>query len=152
MHSKLPIIRIAALLCLLSSTAQTQILHPVKWSYGAKKLCKNKAVIFIKATIEDGWHIYSAYQKEGGPLKTSFEFTGHELTGNISEPTPLSRFEKSFNMNVTYFEHEVIFQQKIKIRQAQADKVVVVGTVSFMCCNDQKCLAPETVNFSIPIK
>jgi hypothetical protein len=34
-----------------------QIEDPVKWSYAAKKVSSTEAVVLIKATIEDGWHI-----------------------------------------------------------------------------------------------
>ena len=149
--------KLVFILLIACTSVQAQVLHPVKWAYGAKRTGKTEAVVFIKATIDDGWHIYSVDQKPGGPLKTSFEFSpsgDFEIVGNVSEPTPATRFEKVFNMNVNYFEHEVIFQQKVSLRQAQADKalVFVLGSVSFMCCNDHQCLAPETVNFSVPIK
>jgi hypothetical protein len=47
-----------------------QVLSPVKWSYAAKKISQNEADIYLKATIDDGWHIYSTAQKDGGPIKT----------------------------------------------------------------------------------
>ena len=144
---KISVIILLLTACLFS---QAQILHPVKWAYGAKKLNSKEAVIFIKATIDDGWHIYSAYQKEGGPVPTSFAFApgSFHLTGNIIEPTPKTRFEDAFNMNVSYFENSVIFQQQIKLYEK---KTVVNGSLKFMCCNDHQCLAPETVSFSVPI-
>jgi len=53
---------------------QAQILKPVKWSYAAKKVNSNEAVIFFKAVIDKGWHIYSQNVKDGGPTKTVFTF------------------------------------------------------------------------------
>ena len=57
------------LLFIALATTRAQILTPVHWSYGAKKTGKNEAVIFIKATIDDGWHVYSQYVKDGGAHK-----------------------------------------------------------------------------------
>lgn len=131
---------------------QAQILHPVKWAYGAKKLNSKEAVVFIKASIDDGWHIYSVYQKDGGPVPTSFIFpksADYQVTGSISEPKPVTRFEQAFNMDVSFFEQEVIFRQKIRLLRSPA---FVTGSLKFMCCNDHQCLAPETVDFTIPIK
>ena len=51
-----------------------QIEHPVKWSYAAKKISSTEAVVFLRATIQDGWHIYALDVKDGGPIKTSFYF------------------------------------------------------------------------------
>jgi DsbC/DsbD-like thiol-disulfide interchange protein len=142
----------SAIVLLIVTAAHAQILTPVKWSYAAKKTGKNEATVYFKATIEPNWHIYSTYIGDGGPIKTSFTFSSSKeftLAGKIVEPTPIKKFEKAFNMNVTYFENSVIFQQKIKLKAAQA---TVKGKLEYMTCNDQKCLPPEEVEFSIPVK
>lgn len=139
----------------LWSVCSAQILHPVHWSYAAKKLNANEAVIMLKADIDPGWHIYSTVQPDGGPVKTSFVFAPsvrYTVVGTISEPKPVTRYEKAFEMNVSYFENMVIFQQKVTLRQAQGDKTVIKGTLRFMVCNDKQCLPPENVSFSIPVK
>jgi thiol:disulfide interchange protein DsbD len=52
-------------------------------------------------------------------------------------------------MDVTYFEKSVVFQQKIKLKSANA--TAVKGQLEYMTCNDQKCLPPEDIDFSIPL-
>ncbi|WP_316822933.1 protein-disulfide reductase DsbD N-terminal domain-containing protein [Pedobacter gandavensis] len=139
-----------ALMC--SFSASSQILKPVKWSYAAKKTSKTEAVLYLKATIEDGWHLYSQNMADGGPVKTAFSFSpskAYKLIGKTIEPKAVTKFEKSFDMNVSYFANSVVFQQKIKLT---TPKALVKGTVEFMVCNDQQCLPPETVEFSIPVK
>ena len=145
-------ITIAIALIMMSSALKAQILTPVKWSYAAKKTGKNEAVVFIKATIDDGWHIYSQTVKDGGPVKTSFTFspsTAFTLVGNTIEPTPITRNEKVFKMDVSYFEKSVIFQQKIHLNSGQA---TVKGTLEYMTCNDHQCLPPDDIDFSIAVK
>lgn len=137
---------------LLSTGLFAQILKPVKWSYAAKKIDKTQAVLLLKATIDKGWHIYSNQQKDGGPVKTSFTFTpakDYTVNGAVAEPKPITKFEKAFNMNVSYFENTVVFQQKIKLRKDQTN---IKGKIEYMVCNDKQCLPPEDVDFSIPIK
>lgn len=128
-----------------------QILTPVKWSYAAKRTGPNEAVIFIKASIEPGWHLYSQYMKDGGPVKTSFTFAadpGYKLLGKTVEPKPVLKFEKVFGMEVGFFETSVVFQQKIKLlKKATAIK----GSVEFMVCNDKQCLPPDKIEFSVPV-
>ena len=135
----------------LSLSASSQILKPVKWSYAAKKTSATEATLFIKATIEDGWHIYSQNMADGGPVKTTFIFPvskAYKLVGKTVEPKPITKFEKSFEMNVSYFEKSAIFQQKIKLTAANP---TVKGSLEFMVCDDHQCLPPETVEFSIPV-
>ena len=141
-----------ALISIISTASYAQILTPVKWSYGAKKIDNEQAIVFIKATIDKGWHIYSQHVADVGPIKTSFRFDKSEdytLNGNTSEPKAVSKYEKSFSTNVQYFEQSVVFQQKIKLKNGQA---LVNGTMNYMVCSNKQCLPPEDVEFSIPVK
>lgn len=137
---------------MMSAGAYAQIEAPVKWSYAAKKLNNNEAVILLRATIQDGWHIYSQNVKDGGPIKTSFTFAPskeYTLVGKPSEPKPVTKYEEAFKMNVSYFEKTVTFQQKIKLK---SNKVTAIkGQLEFMTCNDKKCLPPDDVDFTIPL-
>jgi DsbC/DsbD-like thiol-disulfide interchange protein len=137
---------------LIGTALKAQILTPVHWSYAAKKISSTEAVILMKATIDEGWHIYSQNVKDGGPVKTTFTFpaaTAYTLVGKTIEPVPVTRYEKSFSMNVSFFEHEVVFQQKVKLNAGQ---VTVRGSLEYMTCNDHQCLPPEDLEFSIPVK
>ena len=143
---------LAAVILLMSAGAFAQIEAPVKWSYAAKKISSTEAVVFLRATIQDGWHIYSQTVKDGGPIKTSFTFSPskeYSLIGQTTEPTPVTKYETSFSMNVSYFEKSVTFQQKIKLKSANVS--AVKGKLEYMTCNDKKCLPPEDIDFSIPL-
>ncbi|MDB5144409.1 MAG: sugar transporter [Mucilaginibacter sp.] len=137
---------------IMSAGAYAQIEAPVKWSYAAKRLPNNEAVILLRATIQDGWHIYSLNVGDGGPIKTSFKFAPskeYALVGKTAEPTPIKKYEDAFKMNVTYFEKTVTFQQKIKLKSAKATSVK--GQLEYMTCNDKKCLPPEDVDFTVAL-
>jgi len=132
--------------------ASAQIEKPVTWSYAAKKTGKNEAIVYLKANLEQGWHIYSQNMKDGGPVKTAFTFSpSKEYTkvGNTIEPKPIVKFEKTFDMNVSYFENTVTFQQKVKLNKPAT---VVKGKLEYMVCNDSQCLPPDEISFSIPVK
>jgi len=131
--------------------AFAQIEGHVTWAYAAKKVSPTEAMVYLKATIDDSWHIYSAYIKEGGPIKTSFKFSPskeYAMVGKIVEPKPISQYDKNFSMNLTYFENSVTFEQKVKLT---GKKTTVKGSLEYMTCNDHKCLPPETVEFSVPV-
>jgi DsbC/DsbD-like thiol-disulfide interchange protein len=140
-----------ALLALgLGLSAYAQIESPVKWQYAAKRISPTEAVVFLRATIQDGWHIYSQDVKDGGPIKTSFTFDpskDYSLEGKTSEPTPLTKYETAFSMNVSYFEKTVTFQQKVKLKSPSVS--VIKGKLEYMTCNDKKCLPPDDLDFSV---
>jgi thiol:disulfide interchange protein DsbD len=143
---------IITVLILFALQSKSQILQPVKWSYAAKKTSATEAVVFIKATIDAGWHVYSQFVKDGGPVKTTIDFTPSNtfaMVGKTTEPQPIIRMEKAFGMEVGFFEKSVIFQQKIKLKARQ---VTVSGKLEYMTCNDQKCLPPDDIDFSISVK
>jgi hypothetical protein len=137
---------------IFSLSAHSQILKPVTWSYAAKKISKTEAVVYMKATIDQGWHIYSQNLKDGGPVKTTFTFPAaktYTLIGKTIEPKAITRYEDTFQMNVSFFEKSVVFQQKVKLKGTSA---IVKGTVEFMTCDDKQCQPPEEISFSIPVK
>lgn len=137
---------------LFSLATYAQIQDPVSWSYLAKKTSATEATVYLKATIEDGWHLYSQFVKEGGPVKTTISFTkspAFTLIGKTIEPKPITKFEPTFNMSVSYFEKSVVFQQKVKLKGKTA---VVKGKLEFMVCDDKQCLPPSEVEFSITVK
>lgn len=132
--------------------AFAQLEDPVSWSYGYKKISATEGIVLVKASLEEGWHIYSQTVKPGGPNKTVFKFAqskDYVLVGTPTEPKPISKYEKVFGMNVPYFENQVVFQQRVKLKKPTT---VVKGTVEFMVCNDTSCLPPKDVSFSVPVK
>ncbi|MBB6499596.1 protein-disulfide reductase DsbD N-terminal domain-containing protein [Pedobacter cryoconitis] len=132
--------------------ASAQIETPVTWSYAQKKISNTEAIVYLKATIQDGWHIYSQTVKPGGPVKTTIKFNPSKdfvKVGATIEPKPLTKFEKVFDMNVGYFEKQVVFQQKIKLNKPGT---IVTGTIEFMVCDASKCLPPDEVKFSVQVK
>lgn len=132
--------------------ADAQILQPVKWSYAAKRINAKQAVVYLKATIDNGWHIYSQDIAANGPTKTVFSFQSSKdyvLDGRTIEPKPIVHFDKMFDMKIGYFEKAVIFQQKINIKTT--GKIKVKGKLEFGTCDDKQCLPPEQIEFNIAV-
>ena len=141
-----------AILFVTATGVSAQILEPVKWQFGAKKINNDEAVVFMKATIDKGWHIYSQNIEEGGPIKTSFTFSPsneYALIGKPAEPKPKSKHEEVFGMDVSYFDKEVVFQQKIKLKKGST---TVKGAVEFMACDANQCLPPDEIAFAVAVK
>lgn len=137
---------------LLSVSNLRPIENHVKWSYLAKRVSPTEATIYLKATIDEGWHIYSQNIEEGGPTKTEFAFApskDYKLTGKTIEPKAVAKFDKFFMMNIASFEKEVIFQQKIKLKPKMAPTVRV--RLEFGVCSTKSCLPPDEATFNIPV-
>ncbi len=136
--------------CIFSLNAQ--ILKPVKWSFSSKKTGDNEAVLIFTAKIDKGWHLYSQYIPDNGPVATTFTLDKNssiQLVGKIMEPKPIVQNDPNFNMVLKFFATKAVFTQKIKLL---TDKpVTVTGSINFMCCNDVSCLPPNDVNFSIKV-
>lgn len=145
---------LAIFLMIIGLNVQAQIEQPVTWSYAAKKINSKEAVLYLKASIDPDWHLYSQHIKPGGPIPTSFSFipakANYQLIGKVAEPKAITKEEKVFKMTVSYFENSVIFQQKIKLLSKKP--FAVKGKLEYMVCNDSQCLPPAEVEFTIPIK
>lgn len=143
-----------SLLLLISVQAlNAQILKPVKWSYAAKKVSPTEAIVYLKASIDKGWHMYSQHIADGGPTKTVFTFAPsvqYALVGKTQESKAIVKFEKMFNMQVGYFENQAVFQQRVKLKSK--NQTTVKGTINFGACDDTTCIPPEDVNFNVTIK
>lgn len=147
---------IRLLLCCLLHTARIPgpagPEKPVTWTFEARRVNAHEVVLLFTATLDPGWHIYSAYQKPGGPVKTSIVFTPSKdfsLQGKLREPKPLTRYSTAFDLPVSYFEGKVSFQQYVTIREKET---LVSGELEYMACNELKCLNPEKLPFHIPVK
>lgn len=139
-------------ICLITAKSYAQILTPVKWSYASKKINDKEVVLFLKASIEEGWHIYSLTLPPDGPQATTFSFQpnkGYQLNGKVNAAAPIMKHDPTFNMRLGLYKNSVIFQQKILLNDFPT---AVKGTLKFMACNDSQCLPPEEVNFNIPVK
>lgn len=96
--------------------------------------------------------MYSQHVKKGGPIKTTIKFNpsdAYKTSGKTIEPKPKTNDEEVFKMEVSYFDKSVVFEQKVKLNGASAS---VKGSIEYMVCDNKKCLPPEQVTFSIPIK
>jgi len=134
------------LIPILSSKAQ--ILEPVKWTFTIENETATEATLVFTAKVDKGWHVYSQYVPEGGPVPTSFTIkpsNDFKTIGKVTEPKPIEEYDKNFEMKVPYFNTKAVFKQKIKKNTDK--KFVIKGSLEFMCCDDEKCLPPAEVEF-----
>ncbi|MBV41661.1 MAG: thiol:disulfide interchange protein [Crocinitomicaceae bacterium] len=142
------------LLVLSPAVLQAQILDPVAWSFSVHETEKSNQVnLVFHADIEPCWHIYSQFLDDpNGPLPTYFELElpdGVEAIGAIEECEPTVEYDPNFMMDLKFFEEEVNWVQTIQIN-GDVDEAVK-GYLSFMVCDDSRCLPPEDIDFEFDL-
>lgn len=137
----------------LLSGVHAQILQPVKWKTSVEYGEPGTATLVMTANIDKGWHLYSQFIADGGPIKTTFTFepsSGYETVGVVTESKAVEYYDKNFEMQLKYFSGQAVFKQKVKLKNNAAQKIT--GMVEFMVCDDEKCLPPDQVDLTFNIK
>lgn len=140
---------------LIVAFASAQNINPVSWTFTSKKLGDKEYEIQMLATIQQGWHLYSQSQPEDAIAQpTSFQFNKNpllDMSGKVKEVGKLEKFkDKTLDVSANQYSNKVLFVQKVKIKGKA--KTNVTGKLEFQTCNDEKCLPPKSVNFSIALK
>ena len=125
-------------------SAQSKVVWDVTYN------AKSESVEF-NAKIEKGWHMYSQnLNKDLGPVPTEFSFNDQKeikLVGKTQEPEPIKKYDANFEGDVSYFEGDVIFTQKIRPKT----ETELTGTITYMVCNGEMCLPPTDQEFTVRI-
>lgn len=140
--------------CLLFVTVllNAQVEKPVHWKFTLEPLSGNEYNLVFTATIDAPWHMYANDIPEGGPIPTTFHYSdssAFKFVGKIQEGSNKEvKHDPNFNMDIGMFAGTAVFKQKIEV---SSKPLTIKGYVEFMACNDNTCLAPEEVEFSIDI-
>jgi hypothetical protein len=137
------------------AVASAQNINPVSWTFTSKKLGDKEYEIQMLATIQQGWHLYSQSQPSDAIAQpTSFQFNKNpllDMSGKVKEVGKMEKFkDKTLDVSANQYSNKVLFVQKVKIKGKA--KTNVTGKLEFQTCNDEKCLPPKSVNFSIALK
>ncbi|MFD2540807.1 protein-disulfide reductase DsbD family protein [Lacinutrix gracilariae] len=135
------------------STSFSQ-LQPVKWSTEVEKLSETEYNLIFKAEIEEHWHLYSQHLPEGGALPTEFLFDSiaqtkdYKRVGKALESQSITKFDKVFQMDLTYFDGTASFTQKVELINPEV--TTIATEVYFQACDDEKCIfESEVLNFNL---
>lgn len=135
-------------LLMMASGAQ----NPVSWNFSAKKLGDKTYEVYLTATIQQGWHLYSQSQPDDAiAIPTTFTIKSNpliKLDGKIKEVGTLEKFtDKKLGLSANQYSRKVEFIQVVKLKGKA--KTNFSGNVEFQTCDDKKCLPPKTVNFNV---
>jgi len=143
LNVKYSLILLLSLFCLNISA---QIENPIDWT---SEVIANEDGTFdlvLEAKIGNGWCIYSQHTADDGPIPTFFEITSEdvELIGEFEELGEAKEgMDDMFGVNVIKFTKDSKFVQKFKSKDGKS----IAGNVTFMTCDDKRCLPPLTLDF-----
>lgn len=123
--------------------------NPVSWFATYKKTGAAEGEITITANIEKGWHTYSQRPTDAGPIPTSFKYGDLKqftLVGKTEESDAHEEFVKAFEAKIFVFSGKATFTQKVKLL---GKNPIIKINVEYMCCNDNMCLPPKTVELNV---
>jgi hypothetical protein len=130
---------------LVSSPCGAQDVDPVIWSFKVVEETGQESTFYATATLAPGWHMYSQFLKEGGPVPTTFKFRHDEavytLAGTTREYGEAVKFyDDTYGMEIVWYPRQVIFEQALRLLKPHGS---ISGVVEFMVCNDEMCIPSE---------
>ncbi|MNX27224.1 Thiol:disulfide interchange protein DsbD precursor [compost metagenome] len=130
----------------------SQILDPAKWTTKIEKKSENNYILTFNAVIENGWHMYSQFTPEGGPLPLEVIFKNQkenfDLVGKAKESKTTTAYNDIFEVNETFFEKKAQIQQEIKILNPKVTKVEV--DLNYQVCKESCINQEKKFTFVIP--
>ncbi|HWY12011.1 MAG TPA: cytochrome c biogenesis protein CcdA [Bacteroidia bacterium] len=132
-----------------------QELRPVKWKFTSKKVSDCEYELSFKATVDDGWHLYSLIPTfgDGAPNPTELFFDKSKdfsVVGKPKETKTKEDFDKDLEVKTIYHEKTGTFFQKIKVLKSGTLKIK--GEISFQTCREGQCVFFPHEDFSFEIQ
>ena len=137
---------------LAAMIATTVSAQSVSWKSSVQHLDGQTYRIVLEASIPAPWHMYDMGPYEGGPNATTITFTpgeGAVLEGGVEQLTrPERHYDKTFGMDMFFFDRKALFAQSVKLTAPQA---TVKAELAWMICNDTNCLPPDDTELTITL-
>lgn len=125
---------------------------PVQWKFETIKVDDNHYRFTATAIVDKGWYIYSQFMGDDGPVPTTFSFTADQrvqLNEEVKEEGDLiKKYDELFEMEISKYSHKVVFVQDYTSEDSTG---ALSGTVTFMTCDNLRCLPPKDVAFKVAL-
>jgi thiol:disulfide interchange protein DsbD len=145
--------KIIFVIFVLLITAATRAQGQVDWQWSAKRISDKLYEVRLVAKVDDSWHIYSQKSPKGGPLPTNITFTKNpllQLQGKPKEEGHMEIYhEEVFGVDVYAYSEKVEFVQIVKLKAPV--KTNIQGSLKYMACTREQCLAPTTYRFNVAL-
>lgn len=134
------------------ANVNSQILDPVKWTTKIEKKSENRYLLIFNGVIEGGWHMYSQFTPDGGPLPMEVIFKNQKgnfnIVGKAKESKTTTAFNDVFGVNETFFEGKAQIQQEITIINPKILNVEI--DLNYQVCKEACINLEKKFYFPIP--
>ena len=131
---------------------KAQILDPVKWTTKIEKKSENNYLLTFNGVIESGWHMYSQFTPDGGPLPLEIIFKNQKgnfnLVGKAKEGKTTTAYNDVFEVNETFFVKTALIQQEIGITNPKIKTVEV--DLNYQVCKESCINIEKNFSFIVP--
>jgi len=144
------------LFCYVAVESIAKNTEPVKWSGAIVYLPNKEADIEFTATIDSGFHIFSAYPTSdpkvfAAPteIKLINDLSNYQLIGSISEGAYIVRYNNVWPGDEHLFEGKAVFKQRIKI--LGHENFSIFGKINLQACDANSCFPSRNLKFQVPV-
>lgn len=145
-------LRTLFLVLIATISSHAQIITPVKWTTKVEKVSENEFNLIVSGVIDEGWHVYSQFTPDGGPLPMVLNFKNqsgnYDLIGKAVESKYKKQFNEVFEVDEYFFEKSVTVAQKIKIKNPKTNKIML--RFEYQVCSDKCINDTKDFIFTIP--
>lgn len=150
-------ILLAALMCAVVSVSAAIEKH-VNWQASVEPGDNGTATLIVKATIDEGWHIYGLEMPQAGegvtlPDPTTITIDpveGLEIVGALScTAEAATHFDQTMGVELPWLSGTFELRQAIKLNGIEG--APIVGSVRYMACSDNSCTPPDRYDFSLTL-
>ena len=128
------------------------------WAFGQEKIQWSfdyvafPSSIQISAKIDNGWHLYALdLDPSIGPVPTQIVLEKNKLVKELQpfevSTTAKKSYDANFGAEVSYYEQDFHAHKRILVKKP----TIVKGELTYMLCDDKRCLPPKTIPFEIKV-
>jgi thiol:disulfide interchange protein len=135
-----------------------QKLDPIQWTLTSevtKAPAGATVPLHLKATFQEGWHLYSLTTPAGGPIPTTAALAENPAVKAVKlyQPPPIRQLDKNFNLDTETFEKEVDLPLTAELAPDAKGPVELAANVRYQACNERQCLPPrkKTASFTVMV-
>lgn len=145
------LISLLLLFSMFGSFGQLAGEDPVSWSQEVKQVSEEEYELILRASIDEGWYVYSQHTPEGGPLPTEFTYLQagdtFELLGPTTESETETAYSDIFEVDETFFKKKAEFKQRIKLLDPELTQITL--DLFYQVCKEVCIPVEEVFYFSL---
>jgi len=115
-----------------------------------------RAVITLRGSVRDNWHIYAFKQRATGPLPLVVAVGSNDAAiagGVVAGSAPTVAFDPAFGFVTPYYERSFSLTVPVRLRAGLAPgRRTVPISVRYQSCDGRVCEPPKTVQLLAPIE